>query len=33
MPIALKMPELELTDHAGLDSVVYIRIYLLGYDI
>ena len=27
---ALRMPELELIDHAGLDSVVYIRIYLLG---
>lgn len=30
MPAALRMPELELIDHAGLDSVVYIRIYLLG---
>lgn len=30
MPDALKMPELELIDHAGLDSVVYLRIYLLG---
>lgn len=27
---ALKMPEPELIDHAGLDSVVYLRIYLLG---
>lgn len=30
MPDALKMPELELIDHAGLDSAVYLRIYLLG---
>lgn len=30
MPEAIKMPELELIDHAGLDSAVYIRIYLLG---
>lgn len=30
MPEALKMPELELVDHAGLDSVVYLRIYWLG---
>lgn len=33
MPEALKMPEAELIDHAGLDSVVYIRIYLLGLKI
>lgn len=32
MPEALKMPERELIDHAGLDSVVYLRIYLLGYE-
>ncbi|CAI0550888.1 unnamed protein product [Linum tenue] len=32
MPEALRMPEPELIDHAGLDSVVYLRIYLLGYD-
>jgi len=32
MPDALRMPEPELIDHAGLDSVVYLRIYLLGYD-
>lgn len=31
MPAALKMPEPELIEHAGLDSAVYIRIYLLGY--
>ena len=31
MPEALKMPELELIDHAGLDSAVYLRIYLIGY--
>jgi len=30
MPDALRMPEPELIEHAGLDSVVYIRIYLLG---
>ncbi|XXG90569.1 hypothetical protein AAC387_Pa12g2302 [Persea americana] len=30
MPDALKMPEPELIDHAGLDSAVYLRIYLLG---
>jgi calcium permeable stress-gated cation channel len=29
---ALKMPEPELIDHAGLDSAVYLRIYLLGYN-
>ncbi|KAH0914846.1 hypothetical protein HID58_029292, partial [Brassica napus] len=33
MPEALKMPEPELVDHAGLDSVVYLRIYLLGLKI
>ncbi|XP_058193772.1 calcium permeable stress-gated cation channel 1-like [Rhododendron vialii] len=33
MPEALKMPELELIDHAGLDSTVYLRIYLLGLKI
>lgn len=31
MPEALRMPEPELIDHAGLDSVVYLRIYLIGY--
>ncbi|KAE8732526.1 CSC1-like protein [Hibiscus syriacus] len=30
---ALGMPKPELIDHAGLDSVVYIRIYLLGLKI
>lgn len=30
MPAALRMPQPELIDHAGLDSVVFIRIYLLG---
>lgn len=30
MPDALKMPEDELIDHAGLDSAVYLRIYLMG---
>ncbi|KAF6173235.1 hypothetical protein GIB67_026930 [Kingdonia uniflora] len=33
MPAALKMPEPELIDHAGLDSVVYLRIYWLGLKI
>lgn len=31
MPAALSMTEAEITDHAGLDSAVFIRIYLLGY--
>ncbi|KVI09372.1 protein of unknown function DUF221 [Cynara cardunculus var. scolymus] len=31
VPDALTMPEAELIDHAGLDSAVYLRIYLLGY--
>lgn len=30
MPAALQMPEPELIDHAGLDSAVYLRIYLIG---
>lgn len=30
MPAALHMPEPELIDHAGLDSAVFIRIYILG---
>ncbi|PHU07379.1 Calcium permeable stress-gated cation channel 1 [Capsicum chinense] len=33
MPAALRMPEPDLIDHAGLDSAVYIRIYLLGLKI
>ncbi|GLU15537.1 hypothetical protein SLE2022_320170 [Rubroshorea leprosula] len=33
IPESMKMPELELIDHAGLDSVVYLRIYLLGLKI
>ncbi|KAI3994886.1 hypothetical protein MKX01_037437 [Papaver californicum] len=33
MPAALKMPEPELIEHAGLDSAVYLRIYLLGLNI
>ncbi|WOL03209.1 CSC1-like protein [Canna indica] len=33
MPAALRMPEPELIDHAGLDSAVYIRIYSLGLKI
>ncbi|XBJ06851.1 hypothetical protein VPH35_012451 [Triticum aestivum] len=33
MPAALKMPEEELIEHAGLDSVVYLRIYLTGLKI
>ena len=31
VPDALKMPEPELIEHAGLDSAVYLRIYLTGY--
>ncbi|KAJ0113337.1 hypothetical protein Patl1_01967 [Pistacia atlantica] len=33
MPVALRMPEPELIDHAGLDSAVYLRIYLIGLKI
>lgn len=33
MPDALKMPEQELIEHAGLDSAVYLRIYLIGLKI
>ncbi|XP_006654360.1 CSC1-like protein At4g02900 [Oryza brachyantha] len=33
MPAALQMPEPELIEHAGLDSAVYVRIYLLGLKI
>ncbi|KAI6704075.1 hypothetical protein NL676_013211 [Syzygium grande] len=33
MPEAFKMPEQELIDHAGLDSAVYLRIYLMGLKI
>ncbi|GLT33558.1 hypothetical protein SLA2020_081320 [Shorea laevis] len=33
IPESLKMQELELIDHAGLDSAVYLRIYLLGLKI
>ncbi|KAI9082260.1 hypothetical protein K1719_035683 [Acacia pycnantha] len=33
MPAALEMPEPELIHHAGLDSAVYLRIYLLGIKI
>jgi len=33
MPAALKMPEEELIEHAGLDSVVFLRIYLTGLKI
>ncbi|CAA7408374.1 unnamed protein product [Spirodela intermedia] len=33
MPEALKMPEAELISHAGLDSAVYLRIYLIGLKI
>lgn len=33
MPEALKMPEPELIEHAGLDSAVYLRIYLVGLKI
>lgn len=30
IPEALKMPDSELIEHAGLDSVVYLRIYIVG---
>ncbi|KAJ0018242.1 hypothetical protein Pint_09803 [Pistacia integerrima] len=33
MPDALKMPERELINHAGLDSAVYLRIYSMGLKI
>ncbi|XVE51064.1 hypothetical protein DITRI_Ditri02bG0008600 [Diplodiscus trichospermus] len=33
MPEALKMPELELIEHAGLYSAVYLRVYLIGLKI
>nr|XP_043621971.1 calcium permeable stress-gated cation channel 1-like isoform X2 [Erigeron canadensis] len=33
VPDALTMPQSELIDHAGLDSAVYLRIYLLGLKI
>ncbi|CAN6445678.1 unnamed protein product [Victoria cruziana] len=33
MPEALRMPEPELIEHAGLDSAVYLRIYLVGLKI
>ncbi|VAH00800.1 unnamed protein product [Triticum turgidum subsp. durum] len=33
MPAALKMPDDELIQHAGLDSVVYLRIYRTGLKI
>eukprot|EP01018_Ginkgo_biloba_P034827 Gb_24188 [translate_table: standard] len=33
MPEALRMPETDLIDHAGLDSAVYLRIYLVGLKI
>ncbi|KAL8136921.1 hypothetical protein V2J09_002922 [Rumex salicifolius] len=33
IPDALKMPESELIEHAGLDSAVYLRIYITGLKI
>ncbi|XP_065877461.1 calcium permeable stress-gated cation channel 1-like [Euphorbia lathyris] len=33
MPEALRMPEPELIEHAGLDYAVYLRIYLIGLKI
>ncbi|XP_047328175.1 CSC1-like protein At4g02900 [Impatiens glandulifera] len=33
MPAALRMPEPELIEHAGLDSAMFVRIYLLGLKI
>lgn len=31
MPQALKMSEADIINHAGLDSAVFLRIYILGY--
>ena len=31
MPQALRMSESEIISHAGLDSAVFLRIYILGY--
>ena len=31
MPQAMKMKEDEIIQHAGLDSAVFLRIYILGY--
>lgn len=31
VPDALTMSQAELIEHAGLDSAIYLRIYLLGY--
>lgn len=31
MPQAMKMKESEIIEHAGLDSAVFLRIYILGY--
>ena len=31
MPQAMRMNEAEIIQHAGLDSAVFLRIYLLGY--
>ncbi|KAL8119594.1 hypothetical protein AgCh_016916 [Apium graveolens] len=33
MPQALRMTESQIIDHAGLDSAVFLRIYLLGFKI
>lgn len=33
MPDAIRMPEAELIEHAGLDSAAYLRIYLVGLKI
>jgi len=33
MPQALKMSASDLIEHAGLDSVVFLRIYILGYNV
>ncbi|KAK2995327.1 hypothetical protein RJ640_001849 [Escallonia rubra] len=32
MPQAMKMSEAEIIDHAGLDSAVFLRIYILGHN-
>jgi len=31
MPQAMRMKESEIIEHAGLDSAVFLRIYILGY--
>lgn len=33
IPQALRMSQAEIIKHAGLDSAVYLRIYILGYEL